>query len=141
MKSLFYILILIIATISCNQNNTSSSKDASSIVQTEKEFKSLELMNFMSSYLKEKTGEAMLLDVRTPPEYDSGYIKGAVLINYLDDDIDQQLNLMDKTKTYYIYCSQGSRGDKCMDKMKKLGFDRVFNLQGGYEAYTKATFK
>lgn len=140
MKNIFY-TILVLAIFSCKQNNTATTADAMSSPEVVQEFKTLELMEFMSSYLKEKTGEAMLIDLRTPPEFDSGYIKGAVLINYLEDDIDHQLNLLDKTKKYYIYCAQGGRSGKCMDKMKKMGFTQVSNLQGGYEAYTKATFK
>ncbi|MBK7608258.1 MAG: hypothetical protein IPI18_14075 [Saprospiraceae bacterium] len=40
-----------------------------------------------------------------------------------------------------MYCQQGGQQEKCMDKMKTMGFNRVYNLVGGYEAYTKMTGK
>ena len=77
----------------------------------------------------------MLLDLRTPPEFNDGYIKGAVMINFLEDDIDSQLNKLDKTKKYFIYCQQGARSSRCMEKMKGMGFTQVYNLLDGYAGY------
>jgi rhodanese-related sulfurtransferase len=74
----------------------------------------------------------MLIDLRTPPEFEAGTINGAVMINFLDSDIDQQLDKLDRNKSYYVFCEQGARSKKCMDKMKGMGFKRVYNLVGGY---------
>jgi phage shock protein E len=101
-------------------------------------FTNIPVEEFIKSYRSAPEGTAMLLDVRTPPEYNDGYIKGAVLINYLDDDIDQQLAALDRSKKYFVYCQVGGRSNKCMEKMKALGFTQVFNLAGGYEAYSKS---
>lgn len=139
MKNICFILFALGSICSCKQmtsgdNNTGAPHQA-------REYKTLDLMTFMSEYLKTNKDSAMLIDLRTPPEFDAGYIKGAVLINFLDDDIDKQLSLLDKTKRYFIYCQQGGRSEKCMAKMKSLGFANVYALDGGYEAYTKASFK
>ncbi|MBK7608257.1 MAG: rhodanese-like domain-containing protein [Saprospiraceae bacterium] len=60
------------------------------------EFKDLSIEQFMSAYGRERKASAMLIDVRTPPECNDGYINGAVMINFLDDDLDKQLGMLDK---------------------------------------------
>ncbi|MEO5582511.1 MAG: rhodanese-like domain-containing protein [Saprospiraceae bacterium] len=139
MKYIFIFSAFISFIFSCKPV---ASTEATAVVEIPgTDYKNLDLRQFMVSYLSEKRDTAMMLDLRTPPEFDAGYIKGAILINYLDDDIDHQLSLLDKSKKYYIYCEQGNRSSKCMDKMKSIGFTRVYNLIGGYESYKKATFK
>ena len=123
-----WILLLLIACISCKLDNTKNNTDPA----TKKEFKDLALLDFMKSYTSETVGNAMLIDLRTPPEFEAGTINGAVMINFLDSDIDQQLDKLDRNKSYYVFCEQGARSKKCMDKMKGMGFKRVYNLIGGY---------
>jgi rhodanese-related sulfurtransferase len=137
MKNIWFIVFVLSLSFSCKQEGGSKSGQQASL----QEYKTLELMSFMSEFLKTNKDSSMLIDLRTPPEFDAGYIKGAVLINFLDDDIEKQLGLLDKSKQYFIYCQQGARSAKCMDKMKSLGFRKVYALDGGYEAYHKASFK
>jgi len=101
----------------------------------------LDVQTFLKNFRQQSKTEAMLIDLRTPPEFDDGYIPGAILINFLESDIDQQLSLLDKNKTYFIYCLQGARSSKCLDKMHTKGFTKVFNLIGGYEAYQLSGIK
>lgn len=101
----------------------------------------LEVKPFLDLWHQMKPSGAMLIDLRTPPEFDDGYIPGAILINFLENDIDQQLALLDKSKTYFIYCQQGARSSKCLDKMKAMGFTRIYNLPGGYEDYLRSGIK
>lgn len=101
----------------------------------------LEVKAFLDQFHAMGKSEAMLIDLRTPPEFDDGYIPGAILINYLESDIDHQLGLLDKSRTYFIYCQQGARSTKCLDKMAALGFTKTYNLLGGYEAYLRSGLK
>lgn len=136
LRTMKYILLLgALFIFSCKQSQNSSSDSAE--VNASKEFKDLALVDFMKAYTAEPSGAAMLIDLRTPPEYNDGTINGAVMINYLDDNINQQLEALDKSKKYYIFCAQGGRSKKCMDKMQSMGFSRVYNLLGGYEGYKK----
>ncbi len=122
------ILLLLLTCISCKLDSSKNNSDPAA----KTEFKDLALLDFMKSYTSETVGHAMLIDLRTPPEFEAGTINGAVMINFLDSDIDQQLNKLDKNKSYYVFCEQGARSKKCMDKMKGMGFKRVYNLIGGY---------
>ncbi len=82
----------------------------------------------------------IILDVRTPSEYASGYIENAVNIDYYADDFEDTLDQLDKSKTYLVYCRTGSRSASAMNIMKKLDFIEVYNMQGGITAWTSAGY-
>lgn len=77
------------------------------------------------------SGDVIVLDVRTPGEYQSGHIDGAQLMNIADRDFADQLGKLDKTKPVYVYCRSGARSSNAMRQMVSLGFTEVYNLQGG----------
>lgn len=81
----------------------------------------------------------ILLDVRTPEEYAEGHLKGATLINYLDQkNFNDQVAKLDKNKTVYVYCRSGGRSGYSQEIMLKQGFKSVINLDGGIDAWKKA---
>jgi len=74
-----------------------------------------------------------LLDVRTPQEYQQGYIEGAVLINFFDSDfVTKVSSRFDKNKPLYIYCAVGGRSNKAAKKLIADGFDSIYDLKGGF---------
>ncbi|MFA6458924.1 MAG: rhodanese-like domain-containing protein [Candidatus Paceibacterota bacterium] len=73
-----------------------------------------------------------VIDVRTPEEYASGHIEGAINIDFYAPDFTQQLEKLSKAGAYSIYCRSGSRSGKALDIMKDLGFTDFKDLRGGY---------
>lgn len=73
----------------------------------------------------------ILLDVRTPGEYERGKIAGS--INIPIDKISSQIttNIPDKNKTIYVYCLSGSRSDAAVNIMLQLGYTNVFSMTNG----------
>ena len=65
---------------------------------------------------------AAIIDVRTPEEWASGHLEGAVRIGIADADFAQQIDTLDKTADYYIYCRSGNRAGQAIDYMKSAGF-------------------
>ena len=78
---------------------------------------------------------AIILDVRTPAETALGIIEGALELNVLDSLFTQQLQALDTTKTYLVYCRSGRRSLKACEIMIEQGFPHLFNLVGGYTAW------
>ena len=72
-----------------------------------------------------------LVDVRTAEEYISGYIKGAINIDFYAKDFAQQIQTLEKSKTILVYCLGGSRSSKALDIFHKNGFQNVYSLKGG----------
>jgi len=77
----------------------------------------------------------IILDVRTPAEYAPRHIKGAVNLDYLATDFDVNLALLDRGKTYLVYCKAGGRSRLATEKMRTLGFLQVYDMTGGFDAF------
>lgn len=75
--------------------------------------------------------EFVILDVRTPGEYAQGHIAGALLLDYKNPRFSAQLDRLDKSKHYLIYCRTGNRSGRALQMMDKLGFDQIFHLKAG----------
>jgi rhodanese-related sulfurtransferase len=86
----------------------------------------------------EGSAEFIILDVRTPEEFNSGHIEGAVNLNFHSNEFEDQLNKLDKDKIYLIYCRSGNRSLQAMQIMENLGFREVYNLSGGIIDWTAA---
>ncbi|MFS4467014.1 rhodanese-like domain-containing protein [Maribacter sp. 2210JD10-5] len=80
-----------------------------------------------------KTG--ILIDVRTPEEFQAGHLDNALNINWFDADFEKQIKGIDKKKTVYVYCKKGGRSLKAQEKLISMGFLQVVNLEGGYDAW------
>lgn len=65
---------------------------------------------------------AQIIDVRTPEEWASGHLDGAIRIGIADADFPTQLEGLDKSADYFIYCRSGNRAGQAIDFMKSAGF-------------------
>ena len=80
------------------------------------------------------TGE-IVLDIRTPDEYDQGIIEGAINIDFYDDDFAVQLDALDKDAHYVVYCNSGNRSGQANSIFEDLGFTDVTEIAGGITAW------
>ncbi len=76
--------------------------------------------------------KAVVIDVRTPAEWQEGVIDGATLfIDFKGANFEQQIAKLDKSKTYIVYCRSGGRSAGASQVMVDNGFKNVINMQGG----------
>ena len=80
---------------------------------------------------KEKSLNQTIVDIRTPEEFAEGHIEGAVNINLFDKDFLDQISQFDKSKPIFLYCRSGNRTSSATKKIADLGFEQVYDLQGG----------
>ena len=73
----------------------------------------------------------VILDVRTPEEFLGEYIENAVNLDYYSDTFRNDLDKLDKNKTYLIYCRSGRRSENTLNIMEELDFREVYNMLGG----------
>ncbi|MXV38419.1 rhodanese-like domain-containing protein [Flavobacteriaceae bacterium Ap0902] len=85
--------------------------------------------------------DAILLDVRTQKEFDSGYIKDAIHIDVKEDDFVDKIQKLDKNKTVYVYCRTGKRSLEASKILKDNGFHHIKNVKGGIKAWNKYKLK
>ena len=80
-----------------------------------------------------------ILDVRTPGEYFSGHIKYALQADWNDKkEFERRISFVDRNKPVYVYCLAGGRSAAAADKMRKMGFENVYELKGGTNAWRAA---
>jgi len=68
---------------------------------------------------------AFLVDVRTPSEFGSGSVKGAVNIPL--DKVSGQLSKFKGKKHIVVFCRSGNRSSQAKSILEKNGFDNVIN--------------
>ena len=75
--------------------------------------------------------DVQLIDVRTPEEYNEGYIENAQNIDYYSPTFDEDIQKLDKSKPVILYCKSGNRSGKCAEILKEAGFEKIYDLEGG----------
>ncbi|MBL0342638.1 MAG: rhodanese-like domain-containing protein [Bacteroidetes bacterium] len=130
MKLSFVTLLLFVYTLTaCGQP---ASKQEGQIA------KDISVLEF-NRLLKSKPGQ--LIDVRTAGEVSKGAIEGSTNIDLFDENFESKIDKLDKNKPVYVYCASGGRSGEAMEMMTKKGFKEVYNLDGGYSAWKKASEK
>lgn len=81
----------------------------------------------------------VVIDVREPNEWAGGVIPSAhpVPRGVLEPQIDGKLPL---EAPIILYCAVGGRSALAARSLQEMGFSRVENLEGGFEAWAKAGF-
>ncbi len=77
----------------------------------------------------------VILDVRTPSEFQQGHIEHALNLNLYDPDFKAKLAQLDTAKTYLVYCRSGHRSALAAQQMKSLNFRHVYNMKGGISSW------
>ena len=117
-------LMLIFTIVGCNE-----SSDLSKLAPQEFEAKLTAINN------------EQLVDVRTPQEYNSGHLAEAININSQDEDFNEQLSKLDKTKPTFVYCAagvEGGRSNTAAKMLEELGFEEIYELEGGITNWNNA---
>jgi phage shock protein E len=78
---------------------------------------------------------ATLIDVRTVEEYASGHITGSLNMDIKNPSFEGNVAMLDKSKTYAVYCASGVRSGQAAELMRKSGFTSVFALAGGIKSW------
>ena len=84
-----------------------------------------------------KEGKGTLLDVRTPGENAAGNIEGSLLIDVNGGNFDAEIQKLDKNAPVYVYCRSGARSMNAAKKMEAQGFTKIYNLDGGFMAWSR----
>ena len=87
--------------------------------------------------LGEKKG-TVVLDIRTAKEFAAGHIAAARNLDFNAADFEKQLAELDRTKTYLVHCASGGRSGRSLEAFKKLKFESVYHLDGGFNAWQRA---
>ena len=117
-----YIYIFFIVTLfSCNENksisNLVSANDFNQMISNDK--------------------SAIIIDVRTPEEFNKGHLRNSLNVNWFDENFDENLKIFNKDLPVLVYCLSGGRSSKANEKIQSLGFKNVYELDGGILEWRK----
>jgi rhodanese-related sulfurtransferase len=85
--------------------------------------------------------ELVILDVRTEDEYNDGCLEDAVNIDFNGSNFRKMLKLIDKSKTYLVYCQSGIRSRKAIEQMSDIGFKNIYHMHEGIEGWKAKRLK
>ncbi|MCF6213264.1 MAG: rhodanese-like domain-containing protein [Flavobacteriaceae bacterium] len=91
------------------------------------------------SLIDAQTG--ILIDVRTPQEYQAGHIPGAINFDWKNQDTFSTIvKEISKDKTVLIYCHSGYRSGLAKAYLQKNGYQKIYNLESGIMGWKAAHF-
>lgn len=83
---------------------------------------------------KEGYRKAQLIDLREPKEFDGGHILGAR--NIPMTQMRQRHKEIRADLPVYLYCQNSSRSARAAIFLKKRGYDKIYQLDGGFRKWT-----
>ncbi len=86
---------------------------------------------------KGKEKKIVILDVRTPAEFEEGHIADAKNVNFRGGSFEKEVAQLDKTQPYLVHCAGGGRSTSSLEIFQKLGFKTIIHLDGGLSSWTK----
>lgn len=81
-----------------------------------------------------------VVDVRTPAEFATGHLPGAVNLDVSAPGFPEQVAALDPAGTYAVYCRSGNRSQPATAQMLEAGLATVYELDGGILTWTAAGY-
>lgn len=82
--------------------------------------------------------ETVVLDLRTPDEFEMFYIKNAVNLDCQSPYFERRLKALPRQTPYLIHCHSGGRSLKTLDLFERLGFEKIIHMDEGLRAWMHA---
>ncbi len=117
-KSVLVILSAVLLLSGCAQENASTQAGYECITAREAK----ELMDTREGYV--------ILDTRTPEEYEAGHIPGAIVISHDQIKDKAETALPDKAQLILVYCRSGRRSKLAAQDLVNLGYTNVKEFGG-----------
>ena len=89
----------------------------------------LSFEEFVTRY--QSDNESICLDARTKEEYELGHLPNARNFDYLSKTLADELEALDQSNTYYVYCRTSRRSLRICQLLKNMGFENVYHLKDG----------
>ena len=85
-------------------------------------------------FLRLRSPDAPVLDVRTPGEFSQGHLVGAANLDIMDDGFLENVERLglDREAPVYLYCRSGNRSGKAARLLRENGYTRAYNV-GAFE--------
>ncbi len=116
------VIVLAVALIYVGQPRPATQSTSSTAVQAD-----ISPADYQSQFVSSGTAH-LLIDVRTPEEFNSGHIEGAV--NIPVDALASRLNEVPSGQPVVVYCRSGNRSAQASNILAQAGYSTVYDLGG-----------
>lgn len=122
---LFSVLLTFCFVLSCIAQSANAPSGKTTVIKKLSPKEAYDLVQ-----ARKGTPNFVVLDVRTPEEFESGHVEGAININYHSETFVEELNKLDKNKSYLVYCRTGRRSGDTVGIMTRQGFGELYRIDG-----------
>lgn len=129
------LFILIFALLTVNAQNNCSDQPTETLLTNITPTQALDTIN---AYINKDW--FVILDVRTPSEYNTMHLEQGVNLNYNSGVFSEEVAKFDRNKMYVLHCASGSRSALAFAVMQNLGFTRVYNMTGGINSWNSSGY-
>lgn len=139
----FLVIIIFISVYSCKDSAKDKEEDTvTSMTETvllEEDSQSTITLLSSSQFdaAIHSNDKILLLDVRTPEEFETGFISGAVNIDFNDSNFATAIKSLDAKVPVYLYCKSGGRSGRAASVLQEMGFTEIYDLEGGITSWTE----
>ena len=123
--AIIFSIILSVTFFGCKETSAQQSK----LVEPQ------EMIDVLSSK------DVHLVDVRTPREFNQGFIENAINIDFSSPNFQEELDKLDSTIPIVVYCRSGRRSGISTNNLVKAGFTEIYDLKGGIINWQKQGHK
>jgi rhodanese-related sulfurtransferase len=119
MKILVTIMLIFSAMVAVNAQSKKdvNSKEVNSMLQKDKKL--------------------VVLDVRTPEEFNAGHIKGAINIDIRQPDALSKIDKLDRNAKFIVHCRTNHRSKIAVDHMLQSGFKTIYQMMDGMNGWNE----
>jgi phage shock protein E len=90
-------------------------------------------------FLRRRSPDSPVLDVRTPGEFSQGHLVGAANLDMMDDAFLEGVERLglDREAPVYLYCRSGNRSGAAARLLRENGYTQAYNV-GAFEELARA---
>lgn len=118
----FGLLLTLFLFSGCSQSTASPSASKSGSYQ--------QISSKEAAAMMEEEEDYLILDVRTPEEYEEAHIPEAVNIPNETIGTEEIPELPDKEQLIFVYCRSGNRSKQASQKLADLGYTNIIEFGG-----------
>ena len=113
------VVVALSTLVGCSSGSQSDTSDSYTKISAEE-----------AKIMMDQENDLIILDVRTPEEYEAGHIPGAVNISSTEITETVEGVITDKSDTILVYCRSGSRSAGAASELSELGYTNVYDFGG-----------
>ncbi len=96
-------------------------------------FITLSLISFKQEL--DTCNDAVIIDTRDEEAFEEDHLHGAIHMDFNCPNFTSDALNFDQSKTYFVYCENGTLSTKACEVLVEAGITKVYHLRGGMQSW------